>query len=439
MISILSKPAEEITASDIQELVETRVLESELIEFKQEPPRPNAETRPWPEALNNHAKNVLLEESVAFANAYGGALVLGIAEVDGAADSIWPIPNCAELAERLRLVFRNRVEPELPRVEIFSVDISDQSGVVVVRTSKSHRAPHRVTKTLVCPIRRADRCEPMTMREIQDMTLNVSRGLQRLDDRLNQRAAMFLREFQRLRSPDDAFGIRMTAIPVVDDVNVEPVVRQHELDTRLKPPSLTIARRQHDDEAPSNLRGIQATYGLNPSLWQPRLRAARAEDPNEWSGPPNEGSSYHAYRELHYDGLVETGFLSLRKTIYPGAEKEVPLHLHFELPVVEFATLVTWAHQIRVHAGTPTAEYAIDVQISASGRFGVRNIHSHHGFDLGFIEGGSTNFPRYQLGDPDNLPGLLLTFERDFWNAFRKEIRDSTQGTLEISAPELGA
>jgi len=64
------------------------------------------------------------------------------------------------------LVFRDRVELQLPRLEVFAVATKEENGVIILRIGRSRLAPHRVTKTLVCPVRRSDRCEAMTMREI---------------------------------------------------------------------------------------------------------------------------------------------------------------------------------------------------------------------------------------------------------------------------------
>ena len=44
------------------------------------------------------------------------------------------------------------------------------------------------------------------MREIQDMTLNVSRGLERLERQLSERSDRFRQEFKRLRTPEKCMG-----------------------------------------------------------------------------------------------------------------------------------------------------------------------------------------------------------------------------------------
>ena len=180
MINLLSMPVDQIIISDIESLIESKIPEGEQVEFKEELPAKNG-SDPWMsggDKIGDRAKNELLKEVVAFSNGHGGALLLGIGESatkPAVADKISPIPRCADLVERLKLVFRDRVEPQLPRIEIFAVPTEGDSGVIVFRVGKSRLAPHRVTGTLVCPVRRADRCEEMTMREIQDMTLNVTR------------------------------------------------------------------------------------------------------------------------------------------------------------------------------------------------------------------------------------------------------------------------
>ena len=182
MLEVLSKPLDEIGIVDIQSLIDSEAPEGEQIEFKKELPGERGTPDPWGNGENkigNHAKDTILKEIVAFANAYGGVLLIGIEESDekpAVAAKISPIPRCNDLAERLKLVFRDRVEPQLVRIDIVGVPIDGESGVVVIRVGRSRLAPHRVTKTRICPVRRADRSEEMTMREIQDMTLNVSRG-----------------------------------------------------------------------------------------------------------------------------------------------------------------------------------------------------------------------------------------------------------------------
>ncbi|MDE2771107.1 MAG: ATP-binding protein [Bacteroidota bacterium] len=101
MTDILSKPIRDITHADIESLVASGVPEGEQMEFKKElPAKGTGKQDPWmsgQKRIGSHAKNKILKEVVAFANAYGGLLVLGIEE-DGkakpaVAKKICPIPG----------------------------------------------------------------------------------------------------------------------------------------------------------------------------------------------------------------------------------------------------------------------------------------------------------------------------------------------------------
>ena len=110
------------------------------------------------------------------------------------------------------------------------------NGVIVFRTGRSRRGPHRVKPTLKCPIRRDERCEALSMREIQDMPLNLSRGTEQLERRLRERSRKFGKEFKRLQTPDDAFRFRMTAVPVGDEIHFGSVYSGGDLVEELHPP-----------------------------------------------------------------------------------------------------------------------------------------------------------------------------------------------------------
>ncbi len=457
MLEVLSKPADQIIISDIKSLIELEVPEGEQIEFKAElPAKGDGSPDPWMSGENRigeRAKNTILEEAVAFANAHDGALLLGIGESNTnppVAATISPLPRCAELAERLQLVFRDCVEPPLPRIEIFAVPTEDDDGVVVIRVGRSRLAPHRVTKTFVCPVRRSDRCEKMTMREIQDMTLNVSRGLERLEKRLSERSTRFQQEFRRLKTPGDAFGIRMTATPVGDDIQFERVFRQNSIVEELEEPWRKIlyqpgsgetgTRISRDGHIPSVQELRSGRSGservvdddligpdIFPSSWRPRLRAARAEpDLNHFS----TGLHRNSYREIHCDGLVELGFVEVRQHMSEGKLRTSFLSPKLVIPM--FANLVVWAARVRCQAGIPTAEYALEVEIYAKGgsvQVGFEGVVIGRVFEEGTLQPDMKI--RYSLDNPDESNNLLQLFDRDFQNSYGREILDD-QGTFTI-------
>jgi len=428
VIAILSKPIDRIGIADIESLIALNVSESEQIEFKAGLSAKAHSADRWMSGegkIGNRARNALLQEVTAFANAFGGTLILGMRESDAkppVAEEIAPLPRCTELSERLKLMFRDCVEPPLQLIEIVGVPIQDKSGVVVIRVGKSRLAPHRVTTTLRCPIRRQDRCEKMTMREIQDMTLNVSRGLERLKRRLEERADRFPKEFNKLSDPQNAFGIRMTALPVGNEIRFDRVFSQHHIIEELQEPWRKVIQTKSNGEQ-INLDDLP--HESKPNFWRP-MRAARAEPDSNFRSAKRELSSY---REIHCDGLIEWALLSCETS--PMEEDTCPLSPKW--PIMLLANQIAWAHRVREVAGAPMAEYAIEIEIFARGS-GVKVVNPGNNNRLpwlGLLTEGSMKFPRYSLGDTDEVLRLLILFKRDFWNSLGREL-DADEGVLKI-------
>lgn len=434
MIEVLSKSVDEISIRDVESLITSEVPESELIEFKEElQAKGNGAPDPWMEGNNkigNRARNEILEEVVAFANACSGALLLGIKESNtkpSVAASISPIPRCVELAERLKLVFRDCVEPQIPRIEIFAVPTEGERGVVIMRVERSRLAPHRVTSTLVCPFRRSDRCEKMTMREIQDMTLNVARGLERLERRLSERSERFQKEFQQFENPEIAYGIRFSAAPIGEEVRFDRVFREGGLAEDLEEPWHRVRNEsctcQLDDP------------GISFSRWQPKLRSARQDCSKGFVD-----QSVSIYREIHCDGLIELGVVSTSDC----SNDTNKLLLSPDWAIVFLANLAAWADRVRSQALAPTAEYAVDVEIHIVGR-PVTVLTGNAGPSWkqssprrplvvktsGTLKPGVTKFPRFSLSDATAIPSLLESFNCDFWNSIGLDIGNA-ETTLAI-------
>ena len=428
MIELLSMPSEQIDSSHIKSFVDSRVPEGEHIEFKESLPTKGGALNPWMSGGNeigDRAKNMILEEVTAFANAHGGTLFLGIKECDtdknpAVADEISPVPRCEELAERLKLVFRDRVEPQLPRLEIFGVPTQDKSGVVIIRAGRSRLAPHRVTKILVCPVRRSDRCEKMTMREIQDMTLNIARGLERLDERLSVRRNRFQQEFECLKIPADAYGIRFTAMPIGEEIRIDRVFHRRAIVSEFNEPWRKIYIKQ-DNQEPYLLSDMGISFA-NVQC-RPMLRAAREE--SDW-GSGNMNRLYNSYRELHCDGLIEIGFVSCIKFPDLGGKLSLPRGL----PAIVFANLVAWADRVRNQALASTAEYVLEAEIRAIGS-PVDITYDNRLISPIILQPGLIKFPRYSLGNPEEISELITLFYRDFWNSLGKDI-DTGGLTFEI-------
>jgi len=426
---ILSKPAQQIELGDVHRLIASEVPETDQIEFKETLSADGRSIDPWVQGKNhigNLAKDKLLKECVAFANTYGGALLLGIRESNAnppVATEITPLPRVADLADRLRLVFRDRVEPQLPLLEIIPILTDGTNGVVIIRVGRSRQAPHRVTKTLVCPVRRSDRCEELTMREIQDMTLNVSRGIERLERTLSQRAEQFHTQFSRLQTPDDVLALRFTAVPIADDIRFDRVFRHGGIIQQFDKSWCSVNH--------SNGNTLTFPHGFPPNYWRPILRGARAEDIHD-----TIPTIYFGYKELHCDGLVELSFIS------HGTYFRKEYSLSPDWPLVMFANLAVWANHIRSVAEVPTAEFAIEAEIRTLGGpvYVGNNVPLFRSMVAGaslppevFPKLSNVKFPTYSLGSHDEISTLLELFHRDFWHALGNDAADVAFSIVEAS------
>jgi hypothetical protein len=146
--------------------------------------------------IGDEAKDQLAAEIVAFANADGGILVLGVGEDSATKKAVAPIhrlPKCKEAANSLFQSISSRVEPRLPLFECVGV-VTEQdgtSGVVIIRTLSSYLSPHRHTQDRHCYIRRNDAAIPMSMVEIHEMTRRTARAMEDLDRAFAESAARF--------------------------------------------------------------------------------------------------------------------------------------------------------------------------------------------------------------------------------------------------------
>jgi predicted HTH transcriptional regulator len=103
---MLAKPFDQITADDIRDLCARGAYENQLLEFKRELPAERKRPDPWPTGgdFTAYARDRLFREIVAFANAQGGTLVLGIEETRDQpprAATIYRLPRIHDLATRM--------------------------------------------------------------------------------------------------------------------------------------------------------------------------------------------------------------------------------------------------------------------------------------------------------------------------------------------------
>jgi predicted HTH transcriptional regulator len=164
--------------------------ESGQVEFKKDIPERNGGLDPWHHGndFTAYGRDKLFNEVVAFANTSGGHLVLGIDETESKppiAKVIHPIPRCHDLAERLSRSAQT-IDPQIRGLLIRGIEVgADGSGVVVFRVPESSAAPHRAPD-LHAYVRRNTDSTPMSMREIQDVTLATRARGERIEARFQE-------------------------------------------------------------------------------------------------------------------------------------------------------------------------------------------------------------------------------------------------------------
>ncbi|MCD6099016.1 MAG: ATP-binding protein [Candidatus Marinimicrobia bacterium] len=152
------------TFEDIKRLVEDHIEENMYVEFKKEFLRP---------------ANRIVKEIVAFANARGGELIIGIEERDGTAAGLSPIEKRPGIREQIAQVIDTNTDPKLEDYEIIVIDDEEDTSkaYVVVRVKKSPKAPHMDTSSHKYYIRRGNRAEPMIDNEVRGLLFR--RGIMR--------------------------------------------------------------------------------------------------------------------------------------------------------------------------------------------------------------------------------------------------------------------
>lgn len=395
---MFGKQPSDLTPADIQRVCDEGWTENDRLEFKRTLPADGKDGDPWVRGesqIGRPAKKALLRELVAFANAHGGWLLVGIEETNekpGRAREPVPIGDCRDLADRLRLVCRDLIEPQLPVLQIEGIPMDESgAGVIACYAPQSRAAPHRSRLTNDAYYRRADRSEVMTMREIQDLTLNVERGMKAVEGRLEDRGKVFHGGYGDVATHStNAFAIRISAMPLtplfVPNIHAEAGVR----------PPLKSLRAVFGKSPPTELPAPRAD-----PVWRPVLRGSQGK---------SEAKTYQIIREVHSDGLVDYRVLRREPdmpnvAIYPG----------FVMCLV--ANALVGIERFRRKAGAPASEYAMEVEFVLGTESQVETYNPRSAHDvIGHFPQGIQPFPRYSIGPSEGFSGVVSIFERDFMN-----------------------
>lgn len=416
MFPLFTKPLNQLTWADVEKLVEAKATENQTIEFKIDLQVEDGSIHPWHERagkIDAYTRDEILKEIVAFANADGGSLVLGMAESNDhekRATKPKPLPRCKKLADRLRQLSENWIEPPLPVIEWRGIlqGEGEDSGIVLARVPASRLAPHRVKENREFYVRRGDNSVPMTISEIRDSVLRSASMYEVLDERFKLRRWAALEKMRKIQHPG-GWCVYIGVIPTAGSVRIERPYRYEKLFPRHKEFSAAIGTDKCILNFPSALGGISI------SRIQPILGGGRQEFRH------SERDSF-IVREVHDDALVELLF----KFQPPHGSKIPNVYLNWVLALVA-NTLLT-ADEARKLAGAPSAELAVELTLCTNGQ---GRIVSPSDLEGSALEQWEVTLPRYIVGGPETIPDVL----KDIMNGL---LESSHQQAIDDFSIDLG-
>jgi hypothetical protein len=135
MYPYFNKLITEINEKDLQSLVDNKVEESKIFEFK--------------ELLFNDSRDdrkEFLSDVSSFANASGGYLIFGVKEKEGIAKEICGLKDINPDEEKLKIenIIRNGIEPRIPSLSVITLKLSNSNYIILLYIAKSWINPHVV-------------------------------------------------------------------------------------------------------------------------------------------------------------------------------------------------------------------------------------------------------------------------------------------------------
>ncbi|SDO89264.1 Putative DNA-binding domain-containing protein [Filomicrobium insigne] len=387
-MNFFDKPIEQLTAEDVSWLISAEIAESQSIEYKRELAGERNTPDSWELGsgkINRPAITAIVKELVAFANAQGGTVILGIAESEEKpprASLVSPIRDVIELAERLKRTCRDNIEPSVFGLEVVGIPTENTgSGVVVLKIPESPYGPHRSRCDKECYIRRNDDSMPMTMDEIQRRTLELSQRFDRIE-----------KWFDDQRPTDVSTGWCIRAVARPTGPFLIPQIHRN----KLAKPRLERIHAYHGDQSyPCEMWA----EGLN---WKPIVRGT-------------------SIKEQHHNGsvtsivLLEDGSILFDWRL-AGPTPDNRKGLAMNWPVAIFGNLLLAIERLRMTA-KQTVEYAADVHITLAERLQrIPYWGKDYGQPSGFFEAGNARLGRYPISESNTYGDLTKIFETDLHN-----------------------
>jgi schlafen family protein len=403
---LMTVPIEAIAFEDISNLIGAE--EGPRLEFKQALATSDGRPDRWTvdqSRIGASARDDIAKEIVAFANAYGGILIVGVEETDDnpkRAKSIasQQIPRVVDCAEQLERALRSIIDPPLPMMEVRGVVSGGGTGALLIRVGSSPSAPHGFGRPSMAYVRRGSSSEPMTMRDLQSIFFEGRTRLDRVRARREEvrsdyekikiawNAGKLKRPYDRepFPLPDHGIYFRCSAVPLDDFAIGNFPDKFLAVPNQLVPNPRIL---QHGDlvDFPANIHD-----------WRRRYRSvqhvASAGDRRFWKA------------------VIEAdGSLSLVSIMNFTENSGLYMHV-YAASILQAMVMSEW---MRRWVGRPDIEYVVDADFACRGPMRLRLLEG--GFDAtAEIPWSGARVGPYSIGRRD---GFLRTFdgiERDLWD-----------------------
>jgi Putative DNA-binding domain len=412
-MSILRKPLSEITVSDLQDLIDAEARETGELEFKGALPfqtqKGQSQTADrWIEKgdrVGDYARDEILAELVAFANADGGTLVLGLHETKDEprrAERLEALPNCIGLARRLLDASEDIVEPRLRSIDARALPVDGtEKGYVVIRVGKSPAGPHRLKSTREFHVRRGERAVKMDVREIKDLTLELARTGDRIEQMFLERRAEMEKIFAELmkqptRNGFDPLIARVTAAPISQQ-QIPDVTARDDLWWTGQEFKITIGDEGYECSYPA------WEFARPPEV---RLRSLITSSPRDESG---------SHRLLRGDGLVEFSLVHPKSEPRSSGARDSRIYVSWLMCILVGA--LAQVHQIRTKLAWDGVEFGMEIEIQATPPLSIR------WDDYGWSERTQVKvpvpllLPRYSIGAGVDFDSIINAVVSDLFNS----------------------
>ena len=408
---LLNTSLHSLSNEDIERIACGGVREDGVTEFKRELDE-GAEPGqiPWAEGgrLSRPAKADLLKELVAFANAYGGTLYIGISESTGEqrrSAGLSPVPRIFQLETALCDAMRDTIEPRLPSFDSRAFEFDRGAGVLAIRVPNSPIAPHWNTSERRCYLRIGASSQMIGMREIHSIVLDRARTSEGVNRQLADRRAEFRKQIRalalkyttesRLGSdprlttdpnywfPLEGMALRCSCVPLMP-INIIDITSKQELRIGVRP--ARVISKIEIPGAPKE-QGISNYQNIDAREFRPALRG--------WSiSFEARGANLSDTMSVRGDGLLERVFIDL----VPLETRGGKFGVNFTSLVAFVLSMITSVEVFRTRTATNEVPYELEFElITYPDKFLISPTHQYRSENYEFSER-TTLFPRLMLG-----------------------------------------